>query len=396
MPVIEHNLSSNKKLVSAHRISHSEGRSDAQQRVYWKHTFKRVPVKDICLLARQLATLLHAGMPLVPALSALVEQLQQTAETGLMPWGPRNSPLAEVMEQVTNRVNAGSTLASALEKHPNVFSSLFVNMVAAGQASGNLEGVLCHLAEMLEKRVNLTGKVKAAIAYPLMMILVAAGVVLFLLSFVVPSITRIFLEMNRILPWPTRMLIITSTFIKTYLLPIIIVVCVAVFGIGFWMRTREARLFVDRSKLKLPVFGNLLLKLEIARLTRTLGILLLSGIPILGALEIAKGIVQNSFIAGGLDSIRNLVSRGDNIAAAIRKTRLFPPIVFHIIATGQTSGNIETDLLDIANMYDDEVARTAKMLTALLEPLILLVMGVIIGFIVMAVLLPIFEISQGI
>jgi len=242
--------------------------------------------------------------------------------------------------------------------------------------------------------VHLVGKVKSAIAYPAMMVVVAAGVVVFLLSFVVPSITQIFLEMNRALPWPTRLLILTSAFVKTYLVLIAIVVCVVFFGIGAWLRTKEGRIIWDRSKLKLPLFGKLFLKLEIARLTRTLGILLTSGIPILGALEIAKGVIQNSFIAGALGSVKDCISKGDTIANAMRKTGLFPPIVFHITATGQISGNVEASFIDIADMYESEVEMTTKTLTSLLEPAILLVMGAVVGFIVLAILLPIFEINQ--
>jgi general secretion pathway protein F len=326
-------------------------------------------------------------MPLVPALSALVEQLRGTRA--------QNNPLAEIMEQVANDVNSGNTLADALGKHPNVFSNLFVNMVAAGETSGTLEEVLLRLAEILEKRVHLTAKVKSAVAYPLMMIVVAVGVVVFLMSVVVPSITTIFIEMNRALPWPTRFLISTSAFIKTYLVLIAIVVCAAFFGIVAGYTTKNGRLFADRTKLKLPLFGKLFLKLEIARLTRTLGILLVSGIPILSALEIAKQVIQNSFIADALDSVKDLVSKGDNIANAIRSTGLFPPIVFHIIATGQISGDIEGGLINIADMYDDEVELTTKTLTSLLEPVILLFMGAVVGFIVLAILLPIFEINQA-
>jgi len=215
------------------------------------------------------------------------------------------------------------------------------------------------------------------------------------LSFVVPSITQVFLEINRALPWPTRLLISMSAFIKTYSLLIAVVVCGVLLGIRAWLRTREGKFIWDRYKLRLPLFGDLFLKLEIARLTRTLGVLLVSGIPILRALEIAKGIIQNSFIANSLDSVRDWISRGDTIANAIRKTSLFPSIVFHITATGQVSGNVEAGFIDIADMYEGEVEMTTKTLTSLLEPAILLVMGVIVGFIVLAILLPIFEINQA-
>ncbi len=393
MSVVEHNLLSARKLIPTHQAADSYCAADTKEKIYERDIFKRVRTRDLCILARQLATLLRAGMPLVPALSALVEQLQGVPKRGLMRLGSQGDTLTEIMQQVADSVNAGSTLANALKKHPSVFSSLFVNMVAAGEMSGTLEDALLRLAEMLEKRVNLAGKVKSAVAYPAMMVVVAAGVVVFLLSFVVPSITEIFLEMNRTLPWPTRLLISTSTFIKTYLLLITIIVCAGFCGSRFWLRSKEGRLFMDRSKLKLPLFGKLFLKLEIARLTRTLGILLISGIPVLGALEIAKSVMGNSFIAHAMDSVKDLVSRGDNIAGAVRKTGLFPPIVFHILATGQIGGNIEAALIDIADMFDGEVDRQAKTLVLLLEPAILIIMGIIIGFIVLAVLLPIFEIN---
>ena len=393
MRIAEYNLVSDKP-VSSCRVAENDDRADTEVKAYKRDIFKRIGTKDVCKLTRQLATLLRAGMPLVPALSALVEQLQGGPKRNKLRFGSQDEQLAEIMEQVVNSVNAGSTLADALRKHPSVFSSLFVNMVAAGEASGTLEEVLQRLAEMMEKRVHLVGKVKSAIAYPLMMVVVAAGVVVFLLSFVVPSITQIFLEMNRALPWPTRLLILTSAFVKTYLVLIAIVVCVVFFGIGAWLRTKEGRIIWDRSKLKLPLFGKLFLKLEIARLTRTLGILLTSGIPILGALEIAKGVIQNSFIAGALGSVKDCISKGDTIANAMRKTGLFPPIVFHITATGQISGNVEASFIDIADMYESEVEMTTKTLTSLLEPAILLVMGAVVGFIVLAILLPIFEINQ--
>jgi len=372
-----------------------------------RDVLRRISTKDICRVTRQLATLLRAGMPLVPALSALVEQLQDTraafsserknagpSSRRLLSLKPQVNPLAQVMQDVRDRVNAGSALSAALGRYPDVFSDVFVNMIAAGQTGGVLEEVLLRLAEMLEKRVHLAGKVKSVIAYPLMMAVVAFGVVVFLLSFVVPSITQIFLEMDQQLPWPTTLLISICAFMKTYWILFPIVVCGACFAVGAWLRTEKGALTWDRSKLKLPLFGGLFLKLEIARLARTLGVLLASGIPILTALETTKGVVRNRFIANALDSVKDCLGRGDNIAEAMGKAQLFPPIVVHIIATGQISGGLEDGLMDIADMYDGEVELTAKTLTSLLEPAILLVMGAVVGFIVLAVLLPIFEINQ--
>jgi len=351
----------------------------------------RVSTKDLCSLARQLATLLHAGMPVVPALSALVEQLQATSGPHLH---AQDTGVAEVVKALCNDVNEGGALSDACAQYPSVFPPLFVNMVAAGEASGTLDQVLVRLADMLERRVDLAGKVKAAVAYPLMMTVVAAGVVIFLLSFVVPGITRIFVEMNRTLPWPTRMLIAASSFIKDYFIIICVAGCAAVLAILAACRTKEGRFIVDRLKLRLPLFGKLFLELETARLARTLATLLTSGITILDALDIVRGVIKNSVIVNALDEVKGSISKGSNIAEAIRKTGLFPPIVFHITATAQAGANIEQGLANIADMYDADVEQTAKLLTSLLEPAVLLVMGVVVGFIVLAVLMPIFEMNQ--
>jgi general secretion pathway protein F len=345
-------------------------------------------------------------MPLVPALSALVEQLRDSRPTFAAEAGGRKgksagprfgsqpNPLARVIAQVRDDVNEGLSLAAAFGKFPDVFSNVFVNMVAAGQASGALEDVLEKLAEMLENRVRLAGKVKSVVAYPLMMAVVAGAVVIFLLSFVVPSITQIFIEMNRQLPWPTTMLISICSFMRTYWLLFPATACIGFFAFAAWLRSEQGRMTWDRSVLRLPLFGRLFLKLEIARMARTLGILLAAGIPILRALEIVKGVVGNCFIARAVDSLRDSIGRGANVAEAMRRTGLFPPVVLHIIATGQISGGIENGLIDIADMYDEEVELTSRTLVSLVEPAILLAMGAVVGFIVLAILLPIFDINQ--
>ena len=391
MQVLDYNLLSDNPVTTA-----KPALADTQsQRPPAGNLSGRIGTGDICRLARQLSTLLRSGMPLVPALSALVEQLQDTSESATTRSRPQDRALAHIMKQIANGVNAGNTLSYTLSRYPNVFSGLFVSMVAAGEAGGTLEETLLRLAEMLEKRAHLAAKVKAATVYPLMMVVVAIAVVVFLLSFVVPGITQIFLEMNRALPWPTQLLIATSAFMKKYLVLLLILACAAFFGIRSACKTKEGRSFVDRWKLRMPLFGKLFLKLEIARLTRTLGMLLASGIPILTSLEIAKSVVQNSLIAKSLDSVKEGVSKGIGVAAAMRKTGFFSPIVFHILSTGQVSGEIETGLINIADMYDGEVELTVKSLVSLLEPAILLVMGVVVGLIVLAILLPILEINQA-
>jgi len=334
-------------------------------------------------------------MPLVPALSALAEQMQEPPRDRKVRWAHSASPLAKIVEEIRDDVNAGSRLADALGRHSNLFSPLFVNMVAAGETSGALEAVLARLAEILNKRVQLAGKVKAAVAYPVMMMIVAAAVVMFLVSFVVPSITELFVKMNQELPWPTKLLISISGFAKSHGLAILVVGCAAIIGGIAFAKSQDGRVRVDRAKLGLPLFGPLFFKLEVARLTRTLGTLLKSGIPIIAAMDISRRVTQNSVIAEAADAIKELIHKGENIANAVKATGIFPPVVFHVLATGQMSGNVEDGLLNIAEMYDGEVETTVRTLTALLEPMILLVMGGVIGFIVLAILLPIFEINQA-
>jgi general secretion pathway protein F len=356
---------------------------------------RTVSTKELCRMTRQLSTLLHAGMPLVPALTALAEQLQCPTNAQAQSRNRPKRPLAAIVEDIRNDVNEGGSLAQALHKHPGLFSPLFISMVSAGESSGALEEVLARVADILEKRVQLVDKVKAAIAYPVMMVFVATGVVVFLLSYVVPGITRLFVEMNRELPWPTQFLIAASGFTRAYFVVIIGILCAGVIAIAALYKNQEYKTKLDRLTLRLPLFGPLLFRLELARLTRTLGALLKSGLPVITAMEITQRVIQNSLIAQAMSDIKDSVQKGDNMADAVRTTGLFPPVVYHLIATGQMSGNIEDGLIEIAEMYDGEVQTAVRTLTSLLEPVILLVMGGVVAFIVMAILLPVFEINQA-
>jgi len=358
-------------------------------------TLRRVSTKELCRMTRQLSALLHAGMPLVPALTALAEQLQSPTKAQAPSANQAKRPLAAIIEDVRNDVNEGGSLAEALRRHPGLFSPLFVSMVSAGESSGALEEVLARVADILEKRVQLADKVKAAIAYPAMMTFVAVGVVIFLLSYVVPGITRLFVEMNRELPAPTRFLIAVSEFTRAYFVVILGVLCAGTIALAAFAKNSEGKARLDRVVLRLPLFGPLLFRLELARLTRTLGALMKSGLPVMTAMEIAQRVVQNSLIAQAMSDIRESVHKGDNIADAVRTTGIFPPVVYHLIATGQMSGNIEDSLIEIAEMYDAEVQASVRTLTSLLEPVILLVMGGVVAFIVLAILLPVFEINQA-
>jgi general secretion pathway protein F len=354
-----------------------------------------IGTKPLCRFVRQLSTLLHAGMPLVPALTALVEQMQCPVQTRWIRRGAAQNPLARVVEHIRDDVNEGIGLADALGRYPGLFSPLFINMVAAGEGSGALEEVLTRLADILERRVQLLGRVRSALAYPAMMAVVAVGVVAFLLSYVVPSIMQLFVEMNQQLPWPTRLLMGLSDFVQRYFILVLALPCVAVAALYGAGRSRQGRLRMDRIKLGLPLFGPLLLKLEVARLTRTLGTCMKSGIPVTAAIEIAQRVVQNQVVADAVGVVRESIHKGETVAGAVRATGLFPPVVFHLLATGQMTGNIDNAMTDIAEMYEAEVETAVKTITTLLEPLILLLMGGVVGFIVLSVLLPIFEINQA-
>ena len=341
----------------------------------------RISTVDVCVTTRQLATLLQAGLPLVPALGALVEQLGR-------------HPLAGVTAQLRESVNNGASLAEALQNYRRIFGELYINLVRAGEASGTLEQVLVRLADLLEKRTRLNNKIKAALTYPLIMAAVAVGVVIFLMAFVVPSIAEVFGDMNRTLPGPTVLLIAMAEFVRQYILVLVVGMAGIVVGLVAYVNGDHGRSHWDRLKLKLPAMGNLLLKTEMSRLSRILATLLSSGVPVLNALNIAKAVLQNRHLATALDEVREKVGHGSGIATAMKQNGLFPPILVHTVAVGEMSGNLEEGLLRIADAYDDEIHTQARSMTAMLEPAILLIMGFVVGFIVLAMLLPIFEINQ--
>ncbi|MBN2589180.1 MAG: type II secretion system F family protein [Sedimentisphaerales bacterium] len=372
--------------AGVHIIEITSGQSQAHNKAVetsMSLDFHRIRQRDITTATWQLATLLHAGIPLVPALSALVEQLA-------------DQPLAHVFENVKNEVNEGKSLADVMEQHPKVFSEIYISMVRAGEATGTLEKVLLRLAEMSEKRNKLTNKVKSAMVYPLFMAIVGAAVVVFIFMFIIPSITKLFLEMNRALPWPTLMLIKVSNFIQDYTLFIIIFGSVLLSLIVLMFRSSAGRRLWDKYILKCPLFGNLILKISISRFSRTLAVLLASGLSIVDALSLGKRVIGNSVIAEVIEDAKAAISHGQGIAQSFRKKGIFPPIVIHMIAAGEKSGSIEEGLSNVADVFDNEVETAVKALTSLLEPVMILILGTIVGFIVLSILLPIFDINQAI
>jgi len=346
-------------------------------------SFGRIKQRDISTATRQLAALLHAGIPLVPALSALVEQLS-------------TQPLAKVFAAIRDRVNEGLPLAKAMAEYPNVFTEVFVSMIRAGEAAGTLENVLLRLAEMSERRINLANKVKSAMAYPLFMAIVGISVIAFIFTYVIPSITKLFLELNRQLPWPTLMLIRVSGFTKNYFGILLIILVVIVITLIFWSKTPKGRRIWDQIKLKLPLFGDLNRKIAISRFSRTLAVLLASGLSIVETLNLSKRVVGNTVISDVVDQAKDAINHGAGIAESFRRSGVFPPIVIHMISAGEKSGGIEEGLINVADTFDNDVEVTIKALTSLLEPAMIVFLGIIVGFIVLAILLPIFDINRAI
>ena len=374
------------RAAKVHLLDITDERKDVQRQINTSSraiSFRKIKQRDISTAIRQLSTLLHAGIPLVPALSALVEQLS-------------DQPLSRVFSTIRDKVNEGMPLAKAMAEYPTVFSKVFISMIRAGEATGALESVLLRLAEIMERRVNLNNKVKSAMAYPLFMAIVGISVIAFIFSYVIPSITKLFLVINRQLPWPTVMLIKISDFIQDYFWILFIVLVVIVVAPIFWSRTRKGRRGWDHIKLKLPLFGNLNRKIAISRLSRTLAVLLASGISIVETLELSREVTGNTVISDVIDQAKDAISHGTGIAESFRRSGVFPPIVIHMISAGEKSGGIEEGLINVADAFDNDVEVTVKALTSLLEPAMIVLLGIIVGFIVLAILLPIFDINRAI
>lgn len=342
---------------------------------------KRVKLADLAIMTRQLSTLLGAGLPLVESLTALIDQTS-------------NYTLKKVLSQVRERVNEGSTLADALGEHPKIFSSLYVNMTRAGESSGALEIVLMRLADFTEGQLALKNKLFATLAYPILMLFVGSGVLLFLLTFVIPKVTSIFYETQQALPLPTQILITSSSLLKDTWWLILAGLVFLIVGLRKVNKNERGKAFFDGLKLNLPFFGKLIQKIAIARFTRTFGILLHSGIPVLTSLDIVKTVVNNSVLFKAIEEARNNIREGEAIAPPLNRSGLFPPMVTHMISVGERSGRLEEMLQKISEASENEVQATIQGLTSLLEPVMILFMGSIVGFIVLSILLPIFEMNQ--
>lgn len=341
----------------------------------------RVSLEEVAVATRQLATLLGAGIPLVDSLTALVEQVE-------------NKGFKRILSDIKQRVNEGQALAAAMEAHPKVFTGLFVNMIRAGESSGALDVVLLRLADFAEGQSRLRNKILSAMMYPFIMVLVGLGIMVILFTVVIPRITLVFKNANAQLPLQTRMLIWVSETARDWWFIMIPAAVVGVFLLTRWLRTKRGKAFYDKHSLKAPVFGELIRMLAVARFARTLGTLLSSGVQLLAALDIVKNIVDNGVMVKALEDAREAIREGEAVAAPLRRSGQFPPIVIHMITIGEKSGQLENMLFKVAESYETQVESRVGILTTLLEPLMILIMGGVVGFIVFSILMPILQLNQ--
>jgi len=344
---------------------------------------RRVKLTDLANATRQLATLLSSGLPLMEALAVLVEQED-------------NDSLKAALSAVRDSVREGASLADALKENPKVFSQLYMNMVSAGEASGTLEITLERLADFLDEQVRFRGRLSAALAYPAFMTLIGISMLFFIFSFVMPRIVGMFEDMKQQLPLITVILLATVRFLSSYWWAILLAIGGAAYYIRRYLSTSAGKETFDARILKLPVFGTLIRMIAVSRFTRTLGTLLQSGVPTLAALDIVKSVVGNTVLANAIQKARENVREGEPIADPLRRSGLFPPVVVQMVAVGEKSGELEKMLLKISDSFDRTVDTRITGLMALLEPIIILVMGLVIGFIVIAIMLPMLQMSSGV
>ncbi len=338
----------------------------------------KVKGKDLVIFSRQLSTMVSAGLPIVQGLSILVDQIE-------------NPYFKQIVDTVREDIESGSAIADAMGKHPDAFSDLFVNMVKAGELGGILDVILERLADYLESASDLKSKVKGAMVYPAVISMVAGGVTVFLLVVIIPRFAEVFEDFGQELPIPTQILISISEILQSYVVFLILGLVALIIGIKQYYKTDGGSKKIDSFLLKLPLFGVLLRKVAVAKFTRTFGTLVKSGVPILEALETVARTSGNRVVEKAVLDSKESIREGENIAKPLSESGVFPPMVMQMITVGEETGNLDTMLSKIADFYDAEVDTAVEGLTSMIEPIIIVVMGIVIGAIVIAMFMPIFQ-----
>jgi type IV pilus assembly protein PilC len=339
---------------------------------------KKVKLKDLSVFSRQFATMINSGLPLLRSL-AILEQQTEAKE------------LAKVIGQMRLDVEQGTALSTAMAKHPHAFGRLYVAMCRAGETGGVLDSVLLRLADTLEREVELRRKIKSAMAYPVVVMVVVVLILSAMLLFVVPTFKNLFASLGGTLPLPTRLLLAASDGFKKYFIFVFLAFGLMIFAFRRWKKTDRGRYAVDRLKLKLPIFGQLFQKTALSRFARTLGALSRSGVPLLQSLDIVAETVENRVMANAVKDIQASVKEGESLAEPLSRHEIFPPMVVQMLAVGEETGALDTMLEKVSDFYDDEITATVDALTALIEPLLIVVVGGTVGLIVISLYLPMFR-----
>lgn len=341
----------------------------------------KVKLDDLVILTRQFATMIRAGLPMIEVLNILSEQCEKRA-------------LRLVMKQIERDVETGSSLTEALQKHPKIFNTFYLSMIMAGEAAGMLDTILDQIAQYLEKVVSIQRKVKSAVMYPSVVSTVAIGITVFLMVKIVPVFSQIFADFGGDLPLPTKITVAISNFMQEHYVIALLIVVGAVTGLIMAGKTPRGRRKIDQFKLKMPVFGPIFLKVAVARFTRTLGTLIRSGVNILNALDIVARTAGNVIVEEAVMKTRASIQSGESIATPLRESQVFPPMVVRMIDVGERTGALESMLSKIAEFYEDQVDTAVAGLTSLIEPLLIVFLGVVVGFIVISMFMPMFKMAE--
>lgn len=342
---------------------------------------KKVSTKSLVIFTRQLATLIAAGLPLVKALRTLYDQLEPGALKG-------------VIKSIADEVESGSNFSEALAHFPKVFPNFYINMIKAGELGGMLEDILKRLSEFLDKTQRLKDRVKSALMYPMFVMIVAVLILIMLMVFVIPTFTNMFSELGGSLPLPTKILIAVSDITRRIwpLIPFLPFAMIAIYKAI--IKNPDRKFIVDKLKLRIPVVGNLIQQVCVARFSRTLGTLLSSGVPILAALQTVRDTVGNEFIARAVMRVRDSIKEGESVSAPMEASKAFPPLVTKMVSIGEETGDLAKMLMQIADNFEDEVDVAVSGLTSLLEPLLIVFMGLVVGFIVISMFMPLFSLAK--